>query len=49
MGEEDHPEIEKCLKVFGDIHYEGKRAMLEEDIDPAKFLPSKLQAITREN
>ena len=43
LGEEDHPEFEKVVNIFDKIHYKNMKAAYDEDIDPTKFLPSKLR------
>ena len=39
VGEKDHPEFEKVIKVFQNIHYKDMTAKFRDEIHPENFLP----------
>ncbi len=42
IGEKSHPEFEKVIDLFSQIHYRNMKANFQEEIDPEKFLPGEI-------
>ena len=42
IGDEDHPEVEKVIKGFGDIRFRNMTHNYQVEIDPTKFLPDDM-------